>query len=133
MERTHFKYEVLTILRLTRPEVETLSKLCESHYDHAVQALSVPGKGAALNAARNSYEMGDDGVEFADVEFTARQLDTLAKATEGVFTSPFVSREGNLEFYGKLTKLLREAHAESERINGAHIAWNKAKLEKMRG
>lgn len=132
MERLHFKYEVLTMLRLTKPEVEILSKLCESHYDHAVKALSVPGAGAVLNAARNTFESGEDGVEFADVEFTSRQLDTLAKATEGAWVSPFISRGGEFAFYQKLTKMLREAHTESARINPDHIGWNNAKLEKMR-
>jgi hypothetical protein len=132
VERVYFKYEVLTMLRLSREEVETLSKACESHYDHAVRALSIPGPRAILNAARNTYRKAKDGTEYAVIEVTHRQLDTLAKATESLFTSPFVSREGHPEFYQAFVKLMRETGAEFGRLNTAHIEAVDAELKELR-
>lgn len=84
MEIARFEYEVTAVLRLSKEEVERLSAACDRHYDSAVRALSEPGPGAILNAARNSLSFGDEdgGREFANVCVTRRQLDTLAKATE---------------------------------------------------
>ena len=131
MERVYFKYEVLTVLRLSREEVEILSKACESHYDHAVRALSTPGPGAILNTARNTYRKTPDGKEYAEIEVTHRQLDILAKATEMIH-SPFVARGGSPEFHEKFVKLMREAGKEFGRLNTAHIAAMDAELKELR-
>lgn len=81
MNRVRFAYEVTVILRLNRYDVETLSRLCERHYDSAVRGLSEPGTDAILNGARNCLR---DGEAWTETEVTRRQLDLLAKACEGM-------------------------------------------------
>jgi hypothetical protein len=127
MERVYFKYQVLTMLRLSREEVEALAKACESHYDRAVQGLIIPGPNAILNAARFSFEKDPNGKEYADIEVTLRQLDTLAKATESV-QSAWVDRAGMPEFFEAFLGLLREAGEEHRRLNTTHFKAIKAKM-----
>lgn len=108
MERVCFEYDVLTHLRLSEEEVGVLSKLCEAHGDATVKALSVPGTGAVLNAARNSLESG-----FVTVRVTHRQLDTLCKATEWFLADAV----GTMSLHMKLRTLLTESGAEWKRLN----------------
>ena len=118
MERIRFEREVKTVLRLTKKEVEILSQACESHYDAAVRALSLPGKGAILNGARTSLEFGDEEGkgEWVDVEVTSRQLDTLAKATE--IHAPYASTpEATLDFTMAFRELMRDATDEWFNLN----------------
>jgi hypothetical protein len=122
MERTHFEYEVFTVLRLDRQEIEVLTKACDSHYDAAVRGLSKPsGPGAILNAAHHDLMFGGRDGEgeacargFAEVRVSRRQLDTLCKATETI-AHPIVAVIRVL--HGQLRALLEEAGAEWRRLN----------------
>lgn len=112
MERASFEYEVFTILRLSRDEVERLSKACEQHYDALVQSLSIAGKNAILNAARNDFHFGR---EVAEIRVSARQFDTLLKATE-------MMDYGCLDLHVALQQLSREATREWQRVSGDVVA-----------
>ncbi len=119
------------MLRLTKEEVEILTTACDSHYDHAVKALSKPGPGAVLNLARNELFHFKPGSEYADVEVTTHQLDTLCKATE-TLSSIWVGRGGHPKLFEKLMTLLREAGVEYRRLNTAHIEAMKADLAELK-
>ncbi len=112
VERARFEFEVFVILKLTREEVEILSKACEHHYDHAVRSLSIPGPGACLNAARNRLEPGaDDSKGEAAMRVSRHQLDLLCKATENPM-------DGCFGVYTKLREQLVESVHALETVNG---------------
>lgn len=129
MERVKFEYEVRTVLRLSKEEVAVLSKLCDDHYDRAVNDLSRPGPNAILNAARNDLaweESKGRPSEFTEVPVTSRQLDTLCKATEAMFSDQQIAairgigvplKNPSSSLHQKLRDLLQEAGAEWKRLN----------------
>lgn len=116
MEGVAFEYEVFTILRLSREEVRRLSETCEHHYDAVVQSLSIPGPNAILNAARNEFHFGHD---VADVRVSARQLDTLVKATE-------MPVHECLDLHLALRTIARQSTREWRRLSGSEPKDNPA-------
>jgi hypothetical protein len=111
MERIRYIYSVKLDLKLTREEVELLTKACEHHYDHAVRSLSIPGPNACLNSARNRLEPGgDDSKGEAVMRVSTHQLDLLCKATENPM-------DGCFGLYMKLKEFLIEAGHAWEQAN----------------
>lgn len=111
MERVRFEYDVRTILRLSREEVEHLTVYCETHYDIAVKAISKPGEGAILNGAR--FMLLDKKAKHVDMKVSTHQLNVLCKATEG-----WLPGDGlKVGLHLKLRNLLLEARDEQEQKN----------------
>lgn len=111
MKRVRFIYEVKTVLRLSRQEIEELSQACEKHYDSGVRSLSIPGPGAVMNAFRNT--LVENG-EFAECPVSHRDLDGLCKATEQLGGERYthITRLNN-----ELARLLYESNSEHMRTN----------------
>jgi hypothetical protein len=114
MERVRFERTVLSVIRLSREEVEVLLEACERHYSNDVKALAIPGEGACLNGAR--VELFDNpDVNVVDIRVTTRQIDILAKATETLKNQPTVNVGHAL--HAKIRQLFQEANQEWVRLN----------------
>lgn len=107
VDQVEFEYEVRTLVRFSEAEVTLLSEICERHYDCTVKYLSLPGRDAVLNAARNTMENG-----FAEVRMTYRQLDTLRKGCEYQEIEP----EHVMALYAKLGALMKANSLEWQRL-----------------
>lgn len=111
MTPVRFGYEPTICVLLTREEVKTLRAVCERHYDVAVRALSIPGRGAILNAA-NTMLM-DSTREEVEVPLNYRQLDTLAKGLEGAQNA----EEARMYLLARL--MMATLGREADRVNKA--------------
>lgn len=107
MEPIRFVYDAKLRVKLTAAEVSTLRAMCERHYDATVRSLSVAGSNAVLNAAANTI-CNNTSVE---VDFTYRQLDTLAKALEGADSAQ------EAQLYLRAMKMLRALGKEANEVN----------------
>ena len=111
MKPVRFGYEPTICVLLSREDVRTLRTVCERHYDAAVRALSIPGRGAILNGANTM--LLDNKLTEVEVPFTYRQLDTLAKGLEGA-ENPDEAR-----MYLKARWMMAALSREADRINRA--------------
>ncbi len=124
MERVRFERTVLSVIRLSREEFETLAQACLAHYSSDVKGLIIPGEGAVLNGAR--VELFDNpDIKVVDIRATTRQIDILCKATECLINyemDPKLREARKAAHVGyalhaKLRSLFQEANQEWVRLN----------------
>lgn len=110
MKAVSYLFEASLIVEFTKDDLDFLRPLCERHYDIEARALSVPGKGAILNAASVTLRDNDS----SEVRVTYRQLGLLFKVLESTVGEDEVQKAAPL--YLRIGWWMRDLRAEEKRI-----------------
>jgi len=116
MKRTSYHYSIVTLAAYTKEDVDLLMVMSQRHYDSKCRQASQVG--GIIYGMKNRLDfMLDEEKELGQVEasFTTQDLDLLCKITEIYYVEGLP--KGAMELSGALFGLLREAYAESGRVN----------------
>lgn len=112
MVRERHIYDVKSVVRVTKAEVEQLVVFAARHYDSKCRSTAL--KGGMLYGILNQF-CGDDPEEEVSVEFSSRDLDLLCKITEPVTNTDIPKVQPYFQFKEWWVDAANELH----RINGA--------------
>ncbi len=122
IRRDFFKFDVTTEVVVTEALVDTLILSSQRHYDRLCKEQSM--EGGILRGMKNSfsyYQIPEAPPQTVTWPLSTHDLDVLAKVTEPIINADFLNTP-RMEAHTLIVKLLREAHAEWERLNVEYTA-----------